>query len=179
MCMMPSCFSLASAHPALELSNIPAADLAAAGLKGQAQAQVSSNRCWCSLTYPPATKHCPIGAGGRGILQDGLRGGRALKSAVRLVGWARRPGGTGTAVPSKPSDIAPVYLNSFLEPDVALLSRLASAEALLAAARAGLALALFSFALTFFAAAFSPEVIFAGGAGILATVEILCKDLGQ
>lgn len=59
------------------------------------------------------------------------------------------------------------YLNSFLEPDVARLSRLASADALLSAASLGFAFALFSFALIFFKAAFSPLVSAAAGAGML------------
>lgn len=59
------------------------------------------------------------------------------------------------------------YLNSFLDPVAARLSRLASADALLSAASLGLALALFSLALIFLRAAFSPLVSAAGGAGIV------------
>ena len=59
------------------------------------------------------------------------------------------------------------YLNSFLDPDAARLSRLASADALFSAASLGFAFALFSFALIFFKAAFSPLVSAAAGAGIL------------
>jgi len=67
------------------------------------------------------------------------------------------------------------YLKTLLEPEAALRSRLASAEALLAAANPGLALALFSLALIFFKAAFSPEVKAAVGGAILFTSQGICR----